>query len=114
MKLSGEATLLRIFIGETDKHHGMLLYEHIVKEARRLGLAGATVTRGIMGYGAHSRLHTAKLERLSEDLPIVIELVDSEAKLQPLLAHLDTVVDEGLITMEKVHVLTYRAQPPMM
>lgn len=110
MKLSGEATLLRVFIGESDHCDRLPLYEHIVRKARQLGLAGATVTRGLMGFGANSRVHTAKLLRLSEDLPIIVELVDSEAKLQPLLQYLDEVVHEGLITMEKVQVIKYRGK----
>ena len=109
MKLTGEATLLRIFIGETDKYHGQSLYEWIVRKAKELDIAGATVLRGMMGYGAHSRLHSAKLLRLSEDLPVVIEIVDTQEKLQPLLTLLDDVLDEGLLTTEKVHVLRYRA-----
>ena len=109
MKLSGKATLLRVFVGESDKHDGKLLYEQIVRKARELNVAGATVLRGIMGYGAHSHLHTAKLLRLSEDLPVVIELVDTDEKLAPLQAFLDEVVGEGLITRESVEVVTYRA-----
>lgn len=110
MKLQGEATLLRIFVGETDKHdHSHKpLYEQIVLKARELQLAGATVLRGIMGYGASSRVHTAKVLRMSEDLPVVIEIVDSQENIAKLLPFLDEVVTEGLVTMEKVSVVTYR------
>ena len=109
MKLEGEAQLLRIFIGENHKWHGKPLYEVIVMKARELHLAGATVLRGPMGFGAHSRLHTTKILRLSEDLPFIIEIVDTEEKIQLLLPHIDEMVEEGLITLEKVHVIKYRA-----
>lgn len=109
MKLEGEAQLLRVFIGESDTWHGTPLYEAIVLKARELHLAGATVLRGPMGFGAHSRLHTVKILRLSEDLPIVIEIVDTEEKINTLLPHIDQMVQEGLITLEKVHVIKYRA-----
>lgn len=108
MNLPEEGTLLRIFIGESDRCDGRPLYEAIVLKARELGLAGATVLRGHMGFGAHSRLHTAKVLRLSEDLPIVVELVEAEAKLQTLLPWLDEVVQEGLVTLERVRVFRYR------
>lgn len=109
MKLSGQASLLRVFIGESDKHDGKLLYEQIVAKARELNIAGATVLRGIMGYGAHSRLHTAKLLRLAEDLPVVVEVVDTDEKLAPLMEFLDQAVSEGMVTVEKVQVVTYRS-----
>ncbi len=108
MRLDGEGTLLRIFIGELDKWHHMPLYESIVLRARELGLAGATVLRGPMGYGAHSRLHTAKILRLSEDLPVVIEIVDKDEKIQAFLPELDKMVPDGLVTLEKVRVIMYR------
>ena len=108
MKLPEEGMLLRIFIGESDNYGGKALYEQIVLKAREMNLAGATVTRGIMGFGADSRMHTAKLLRLSEDLPVVIELVDTEENLNKLLSFLDKVVEEGLITLEKVRVIKYR------
>ena len=108
MNLPEEGMLLRIFIGESDHYQGKALYEQIVLKARELHLAGATVTRGIMGFGANSRMHTAKLLRLSEDLPVVIELVDTEENLHKLLPFLDDVVEEGLITLEKVRVIKYR------
>ncbi len=108
MKLPEQGTLLRIFVGETDTYKGTALYEAIVLKARELNLAGATVIRGIMGYGAHSRIHSAKLLRLSEDLPIVIEIVDCDEKINALLPFLDETVKEGLITMEKVRIIKYR------
>ena len=112
MKLTGEAQLLRIFIGESDKSHGRPLYETIVMKARELHMAGATVLRGPMGFGAHSRMHTTKVLRLSEDLPIVIEIVDSEEKINLLLPFIDEFVTEGLVTLEKVRVIKYSADPP--
>jgi PII-like signaling protein len=108
MTLPEDGMLLRIFIGESDKHRGRPLYEAIVLKARKAGLAGATVLRGLMGYGAHSRLHTAKVLRLSADLPIVVEIVDTEEKLRGLLPWLDEVITEGMVTLEKVRVLRYR------
>ncbi len=108
MKLPQEGMLLRIFIGESDTHQGKALYEQIVLKARGLNLAGATVVRGLMGFGADSRMHTAKLLRLSEDLPVVIEIVDIEENLNKILPFLDEVVVEGLITLEKVKVIKYR------
>ncbi|MBN2107311.1 MAG: DUF190 domain-containing protein [Deltaproteobacteria bacterium] len=108
MKLPEEGMLLRIFVGESDTHKGKPLYEQIVLKARELNLAGATVTRGVMGFGADSRMHTAKILRLSDDLPMVIELVDTEEKLNTLLPFLDETVEEGLITLEKVRVIKYR------
>lgn len=109
MKLKGEAQLLRIFIGESDKWHGKPVYEAIVLKARELHLAGATVLRGPMGFGANSRLHTVKILRLSEDLPIIIEIVDSEEKINLLLPYIDQMVTEGLVTLEKVRVIKYSA-----
>lgn len=108
MKLPEEGMLLRIFIGEADKYQGKLLYEQIVLKARELGLAGATVIRGLMGFGAHSRMHSAKILRLSEDLPVIIELVDTEENLNKLMPFLDETVTEGLITLEKAKVVKYR------
>jgi len=100
--------LLRIFIGESDHYKGKALYEVIVLKATEFNLAGATVVRGVIGVGTDSRMHTAKLLRLSEDLPVVIELVDTEENLNKLLPFLDEVVEEGLITLEKVRVIKYR------
>jgi uncharacterized protein len=112
MKLPEEGTLLRIFIGETDRHHGKALYEAIVLKARELNLAGASVFRGTMGFGADSRMHTMKVLRLSEDMPVVIEIVDTEEKISTILPFLDEVVKEGLVTMEKVRVIMYRHNQP--
>jgi PII-like signaling protein len=111
MKLEGDGILLRIFIGEGDHWHGKPLYEAIVAHARKEGLAGATVLRGMMGFGAKSRIHTAKILRLSEDLPIVIELVDTAENIQKILPALDEMVGDGMVTMEKVQVIAYRAAP---
>ncbi len=108
MKLDGDGMLLRIFIGELDKWHHQPLYEAIVLKARELGLAGATVLRGPMGFGARSRLHTAKVLRLSEDLPVIIEIIDKEEKLNAFLPELDQMLGDGLVTLEKVRVIRYR------
>ncbi len=107
MKLPSEGYRLKIFIGETDHHKGKPLYEQIVLKARELNLAGATVCRGIMGFGANSRIHTAKVLRLSEDLPVVIEIIDTEENLKKLWPFLDEVVQEGLITVEQTRVIKY-------
>ena len=109
MHLPEHAELLRIFIGESDKHGHQPLYEAIVHLARRRGMAGVTVLRGIMGFGADSRMHTAKILRLSEDLPIVVELVDKSEKIDALLAEIDPMILEGLVTRDKVRVIKYRA-----
>ncbi|HOW58623.1 MAG TPA: DUF190 domain-containing protein [Candidatus Omnitrophota bacterium] len=109
MKIPSEGKLLRIFIGEADKWQGKPLYESIVLLAKKEGLAGATVLKGCMGFGCKSHMHTAKLLRLSEDLPIVIEIVDSEEKITGFLSLLDPMVKEGLITLEKANVILYRA-----
>lgn len=109
MPLPDEGYLLRIFIGESDKHHGKPLYEWIVMKAREQGMAGATVLRGMMGFGAHSRLHTFKIERLSEDLPIIVEIVDTREKLENFLAAIDHDIEEGLATFEKAFVRFYRS-----
>lgn len=108
MKLPEEGSLLRIFVGENDRCGDSPLYERIVLKARELNLAGATVVRGLMGFGAHSRMHTAKILRLSEDLPVVVEIVDTGEKLETLMPFLDENVKEGLITLEKVRVIKYR------
>lgn len=111
MKMEGEGTLLRIFIGESDTWHGKPLYEAIVELVRREGLAGATVLRGIEGFGADSRLHTSRILRLSEDLPVVIELVDTDENIGRVLPALDEMVGEGMVTTERVHVIAYRGKP---
>ncbi len=108
MKLPSEACLVRIFVGESDKYESKPLYEVIVNEARRRHLAGATVLRGFLGFGANSRIHTSKLLRLSEDLPVVIEIVDAPDKIKAFLPVLDEMIKEGLVTMEKVKVIAYR------
>jgi uncharacterized protein len=108
MKMSEEGQLLRVFCGESDTWEGQPLYRAIVLKAKELGMAGATVLRGPMGFGANSRVHTAKLLDVSTDLPVVIELVDSAEKIQRLLPFLDEAVSEGLITIENVRVLHYR------
>ena len=111
MNLPNDAVLLRIFLGEADKHVGKPLYEAIVMKARELHLAGATVLRGPMGFGPSSRIHTAKILRLSEDLPFVIEIVDAEEKINAFLPVLDEMMGSGLVTLEKVKVLQY-GKPP--
>jgi PII-like signaling protein len=104
-----EGVLLRIFIGDSDRHEGQPLHRVLVERARGVGLAGATVLHGGMGFGRHSRVHTAGLAELSADLPIVIELVDSEAAIHRFLVEVDALVSEGLVTLEKVRVVNYGA-----
>jgi hypothetical protein len=108
MRMEGEGKLLRIFIGESDQYHGKPLYRAIVEFVRKEGLAGATAIRGIEGFGADSRLHTSRILRLSEDLPIVIEIVDTEENIDRILPSLDEMVGEGMLTLEKVHIIAYR------
>ncbi len=108
MKIEGEGQLLRVFVGESDRWEGKPLYEAIVRKAREQGMAGATVLRGMEGFGANSRIHTTKILRLSEDLPIVVEIVDKAERIQAILPELDRMVTEGLITIEKVHIIAYR------
>jgi len=110
MHLPQEATLLRVFIGESDRWQHKPLYEAIVLKARELHLAGATVVRGSMGFGKSSRLHTAKILRLSMDLPVIIEIVDSEEKIQSFLPALDEMIKGGLVTLEQVRVINYRGE----
>src|SRR5256886_15222050 len=107
MQIPREAFLLRIFLGESDKYHGTPLYEALVLKAREMHMGGATVLRGPMGFGHSSRLHTAKVLRLSEDLPIVIEIVDSRERIEAFLPQLETIMGSGLVTMEDVTVLQY-------
>ena len=109
MKIPTDGKLLRIFIGEADRWEHKPLYEAIVLKARELGLAGATVLRGPMGFGAKSHLHTSKILRLSMDLPLVIEIVDTEEKINFFLPMLDDMMGGGLVTLEKVRVIDYRA-----
>jgi PII-like signaling protein len=109
MKIPTEGKLLRVFVGEADRWHGRPLYEAIVEEARKSGLAGATVWKGSLGFGAHSRMHTAKILRLSEDLPVIIEIVDAAEKVEAFVRdHLDQMVQEGLVTLERAEVIMYR------
>ena len=108
MKLEGERYLLRLFLGESDRRDGMPLYEAIVQRARAEGLAGATVLRGIEGFGANSRIHRASILRLSEDLPIVVEIVDEQEKIERFVAQLDPWIEDGLATLERVQVVLYR------
>ena len=113
MHISGEAKLLRIFVGESDLSHHIPVYEKIVAEARKFGLAGATVFKGIMGYGGTSRIHTAKILRLSEDMPLIIEIVDEEGKIENFLPLVENIFEEancgGLITIEKANIIKYTA-----
>jgi len=112
MTLPEDGALLRIHLGESDKHEGKPLYEWLVLKAREQGLAGATVLRGIEGFGAHSRIHTAKILRLSEDLPIVIEIVDALEKVEAFMPVVDQVIAEGMVTLERVQVRFYRGGQP--
>lgn len=105
---TNQGQLLRIFIGESDRHEGQPLFEWIVREARKQGLAGATVLRGLRGFGAHSLVHTTKILRLSSDLPVVIEIVDRAEKIEAFLPLIDDAISEGLATLEKVEVRFYR------
>lgn len=111
MKIDGEGQLLRIFIGENDRWSGKPLSDAIIIKAREMGLAGATVLRGLAGFGASSRIHTTKILRQAEDLPLVIEIVDKPERIELFLPELDKMVTEGLITIEKVRVIAYRSKP---
>jgi len=112
MQLPSEAELLRIFVGESDKHHGQPLYQAIVQAARRRGMAGATVLKGVLGFGANSRIHTVKILRLSEDLPMVVEIVDKPDRIAEFLPELDAMIAEGLVTLERVRIIAYRHNNP--
>jgi len=109
MNIPEEGYLLRVFIGESDKAGHRPLYEEIVLKAREAGLAGATVLRGVMGFGKNSILHTAKILRLSEDLPMVVEIVDSLEKVEAFVPTLDAMIKDGLVTIEKIRVIHYKA-----
>jgi uncharacterized protein len=109
MHIPEDGYLLRVFIGESDRHGHHPLYEAIVLKAREAGLAGATVTRGVMGFGKHSVLHTAKILRLSEDLPMVVEIADSLERIEQFLPVLDQMITDGLVTLETVRVIHYKA-----
>ena len=110
MKSVEEATLLRVYLGQHDRHGSHPLYEAIIKEARNRGVAGATVLRGVAGFGADSHMHAEKLLTLSEDLPLIVEIVDKEEKIEAFLPFLDEVVSEGLVTMERVRTVRYRPE----
>jgi PII-like signaling protein len=110
MKIPTEGKLLRVFVGESDRWEGRPLHEAIVARARAAGLAGATAWKGFMGFGAHSRVHTASVLRLSEDLPVVIEIVDAAEKIEAFLPELDAMVLEGLVTLERAEVILYRGR----
>src|SRR5712691_10942599 len=112
MKLPSEAERLCVYIGESDKFEGRPLYEVIVEQARRRGLAGATTLRGTLGFGANSRIHSAKILRLSEDLPMVVEIVDTPERIAAFLPDLDAMIGEGLVTLEKVRLIAYRHGDP--
>src|SRR5580765_7420441 len=111
MKITGQGKLLRIFVGESDTLHGRNLFSALVRKARELGLAGATAVRSIEGYGARSRIHTTRFLELSSDLPVIVEIVDSDEKIRAALPDLDAMVEEagrgGLITLEAVEILKY-------
>lgn len=107
MKIEGPGKLLKIYVGESDRWHGQALYDAIVGKARREGLAGATVSRGIEGFGANSRIHTASILRLSEDLPVVIEIVDTAERIERFLPQLDEMVTEGLISIQECDIVKY-------
>jgi len=109
VKLEGEGKLLRLFIGESDTWHGKPLYQAIVERVRAEGLAGATVVRGIEGFGADSRLHTSRILRLSEDLPVVVEIVDTPEEIDRVVPMLDEMVGEGMLTLERVQIVSYRS-----
>lgn len=109
MQIPEDGYLLRIFVGESDKHGHYTLYEAIVLKAREMGLAGATVIRGVMGFGKHSIIHTAKILRLSEDLPMIVEIADSLENIERFLPTLDEMIKDGLVTLEKVKVIQYKA-----
>jgi PII-like signaling protein len=111
VKNESEGLLVRVFLGESDTWHGKPLYEAIVERVREEGIAGATVLRGIEGFGAHSHLHTSRILRLSADLPIVVEIVDQPDRVDAILPLLDEMIPEGLITLEKVRVIADRAGP---
>ncbi len=108
MQLEGDRVLLRIFIGESNRFEGVPLYEAIVQRARERGLSGATVLRGVEGFGANSRIHRASILRLSEDLPIVIEIVDKRERIEPFVEELEPMIEDGMVTLERVEVLLYR------
>jgi PII-like signaling protein len=112
MKLEGDGVRVRIFVGDSDRWEGLPLYEAVVQRAREKGLAGATVFRGFEGFGAHSLVHSTRVLRISEDLPILIEIVDRKEKIDAFLPELDAMIREGLVTVEPVQVFLYRVREP--
>ena len=112
-KIASQAKRLRIYIGETDHYKGRSLYQVLVEKAKQLDLAGATVFRGVMGYGANSRIHTAKLIDLSSDLPLMVEIIDSEEYINKFVPYLDEIVQEGMVTIDDVEVIKYGKKPPI-
>ena len=112
LKITSKAKRLRIYIGETDHYKGRALYQVIVEKAKALDMAGATVFRGLMGYGANSRIHTAKILALSSDLPMLVEIVDSEEYIAKLLPFLDEMLQEGMVTIDDIEVIKYGKKPP--
>lgn len=112
-KIASRAKCLRIYIGETDHYNGHGLYQALVEKAKDLDMAGATVFRGLMGYGANSRIHTAKIMDLSSDLPLLVEIIDSEEYINKFLPYLDEMVQEGLVTIDDVEVIKYGKKPPI-
>jgi PII-like signaling protein len=112
MKIEGKGQRLTVYVGEGDRWHGRSLFEAIILAAREAGLAGATALRGIEGFGAHSRLHTTHVLRLSEDLPVVIEIVDQADRINAFLPRLDEMIGDGLVTREEIEIIAYRAAPP--
>lgn len=110
MKIEGRALLVRLYLGESDQHDGRPLYQAIVAFLRERGIAGATVLRGIEGFGAKAHVHTTRILQLSQDLPVLIEVVDQEDRLRAILPELDAMVGDGLITLERVEVIAYRAE----
>ena len=111
-KITSQAKRLRIYIGETDHYKGRALYQVLVEKAKELDMAGATVFRGLMGYGAHSRIHTARIVDLASDLPMMVEIIDSEEYIKKLLPYLDEMVQEGLVTIDDIEVIKYGKEPP--
>lgn len=112
-KIASQAKRLRIYIGETDHYKGRSLYQALVEKAKELDLAGATVFRGLMGYGANSRIHTAKIIALSSDLPMMVEIIDSEEYINKFLPYLDEMVQEGMVTIDDIEVIKYGKKPPI-
>ncbi len=112
MQIEGQGALLRIYLGESDRFEGVPLHEAIVRKAKESGLAGATVLRGLLGYGASSRIHSSHILRLSEDLPLVVEIVDREERIRGFLGTLDGMVSGGVVTMERVEIVRYRPNAP--